>query len=311
MKTHKNSVFLKGFTLVELMVAMAITTIIVAILVQITSMSLDTWNRSRTEARAARQAKTLVDTMAHDLESLIVKRGNNLDWLYAEAVPAVGPENAENTNAAKLNFYTAAPDRYNGNLLNTAQNKGGDVSTVAYRLFYTDPIADKDDNNMETFVVYRMLVDPDVTYREFLGGEDLDQRWAGKESAIQTAQNFVCENIYQFSLTFNVVVEETKGNRVETQVVPVTISNSTSESEVREFRINGAGLIVPNFRGSNQITADQFRAGKITSVEISLSVISDTGLEQMRRRKLEGDAKAAFLSKNSFQYSKLVHLPTL
>ena len=44
----------RGFTLMELMVAMAITTIIVTVLVSITSIALDTWNRSRTELRASR-----------------------------------------------------------------------------------------------------------------------------------------------------------------------------------------------------------------------------------------------------------------
>jgi len=38
-----------GFTLMELIVAMAITTIIVSVLVSVTSIAMDTWNRSRSE----------------------------------------------------------------------------------------------------------------------------------------------------------------------------------------------------------------------------------------------------------------------
>ncbi|MEI8038730.1 MAG: type II secretion system protein, partial [Verrucomicrobiota bacterium] len=56
----------RGFTLIELLVAMVITTIIVSVLVSITSLAMDTWNRSRSELRAARQAKTMVDSMAND-----------------------------------------------------------------------------------------------------------------------------------------------------------------------------------------------------------------------------------------------------
>ncbi|MFT4177642.1 MAG: prepilin-type N-terminal cleavage/methylation domain-containing protein [Luteolibacter sp.] len=312
MKTHKNPHGFRGFTLMELMVAMAITTIIITILVTITSLSMDTWNRSRTETRAARQAKTMVDTMAHDLESLVARRGNNFDWLFAKAADAIGPADAQNTNAAELYFFTAAQDRYEGMLGDQRADKGGDVSSVAYRLAYRNPIgANQDNDSLATFVLYRKLVDPDDTYRRLLGREDLEQTWKTYERTIVEARNFVCENIYQFSLTFNVAVEVTTENITRTQVVPVTISNSPGSLEIREFRINGIGLLAPNFGGSRNVTADQFQAGKVISVEISLSVLSDNGLEQMRRRKLSGDAKADFLTKNSYQYTKLVQLPRL
>ena len=74
-----------GFTLMELMVAMAITTIIVTVLVSITSIALETWNRSRAELRASRQAKSMIDTLARDFESLVTRRGNNNEWLSAVA----------------------------------------------------------------------------------------------------------------------------------------------------------------------------------------------------------------------------------
>ncbi|MFT3992358.1 MAG: prepilin-type N-terminal cleavage/methylation domain-containing protein [Luteolibacter sp.] len=311
MKTPQNPLRSKGFTLMELMVAMAITTIIITILVTITSLSLDTWNRSRTETRAARQAKTMVDTMAHDMESLVARKGNNIDWLFVKAADAMGPENARNTNAAELYFFTAASDRYDGLLGDDKADKGGDVSSVAYKLAYLNPIGAKQDDALSTFVLYRKLVDPDDTYQRLLGREDLEQTWAAYEKTIEQSKNFVCENIYQFSLTFNVAVDVTTENITRTQVVPVTISNSTGTSEIKELRINGIGLLAPDFGGSRDITAEEFQAGKIISVEISLSVLSDTGLEQMRRRKLEGDAKAEFLAKNSFQYTKLVQLPKL
>ena len=83
MKTPRISSFKRGFTLMELMVAMAITTIIVTVLVSITSIAIDTWNRSRSELRAARQAKAMVDTMARDFESLVTRRGNENEWLSA------------------------------------------------------------------------------------------------------------------------------------------------------------------------------------------------------------------------------------
>ncbi|MDP4722403.1 MAG: type II secretion system GspH family protein, partial [Akkermansiaceae bacterium] len=75
----------RGFTLIELLVAMAITTLIVTVLVSITSLALDTWNRSRSEIRASRQAKAMVDSMASDFESMVSRRGNNFEWLFARS----------------------------------------------------------------------------------------------------------------------------------------------------------------------------------------------------------------------------------
>jgi prepilin-type N-terminal cleavage/methylation domain-containing protein len=42
----------KGFTLVELMAAMSVTSLIVLVMVSISGVALDTWSRSRSEVRA-------------------------------------------------------------------------------------------------------------------------------------------------------------------------------------------------------------------------------------------------------------------
>ena len=76
-----------GFTLLELMVAMSITALIVTVLVSITSIALDAWQRSRSEVRAARQAKAALETMAKDFESLLTRSGNSYEWLSARVEP--------------------------------------------------------------------------------------------------------------------------------------------------------------------------------------------------------------------------------
>ncbi len=131
MKTQRKSPPKKGFTLMELMVAMAITTIIVSVLVSITSMALETWNRSRSELRASRQAKTMIDTMARDFESLVTRRGNTSEWLSAVTAPNAIGEKLTSTNASELIFFTAVTDRYDGQIGTAYPNNVGDVSCVA------------------------------------------------------------------------------------------------------------------------------------------------------------------------------------
>ncbi|MDB4620218.1 prepilin-type N-terminal cleavage/methylation domain-containing protein, partial [Akkermansiaceae bacterium] len=53
----------KGFTLAELLVAMAITVVLVSLTVVITGSALDAWRGARNEIRAARQAKIMLDAL--------------------------------------------------------------------------------------------------------------------------------------------------------------------------------------------------------------------------------------------------------
>jgi prepilin-type N-terminal cleavage/methylation domain-containing protein len=300
-----------GFTLIELMVAMAITTIIVGVLISITAIALDTWTRSRSEIRAARQAKAMADTMARDFEALVTRRGNNFQWLHAESEPDLpGPTAMRSSNASELIFFTAATDRYEG-AINTADDRGGDVSCVSYRLQYQDPIAGNE-TAFSTFALYRLLVNPDETFEDLLGKESLDQAFSNYESRLGEVENFVCENIYQFTITFNVEVTQAAtggatGSRKLT--VPVSLGPGAGGGRVDAFRIMGTGLDLAR-SPSSSVTLDELKAGRLASMQVSLTVLSDFGMEQMRRRTFPTDAaKAEFLAKNSFQYSKLVELP--
>jgi prepilin-type N-terminal cleavage/methylation domain-containing protein len=159
-----------GFTLIELLVAMAITTIIVTVLVSITALSLDTWNRSRSEIRAARQGKAMIDSMAQDLESLVLRKGNSFEWLNAQSKPSTeGPNGRPSPNAIDFFFFSAATDRYNGQIGVANVDMGGDVSSIAYQLRYKDPISNGTDDKFKTFVLYRKIVNPDRTFTSLLG----------------------------------------------------------------------------------------------------------------------------------------------
>jgi prepilin-type N-terminal cleavage/methylation domain-containing protein len=281
-----------GFTLLELLVAMTITTIIVTVLISITAIAVDVWNRSRSELRAARQAKSMVDTMARDLESLVVRIGNNYQWLTAETDR---PENS--SNAARLIFYTAATDRYEGEL-GTARDEGGDVSCVGYQLDWEDPLYSGGTQKFETFVLYRRLVDPKPVFVNLLGKEDLVQAFDSLGGRMQADENFVCENIYQFTITFHVDIPSKTSPPGPPEQRRLVIQPSGGKSE---FRVTGNGIVTLP-------AEEELRAAKLKSVGISLTVLSDSAIDQLRKRPVLKD-DAAWLTKNSFQYSKQVHLP--
>jgi prepilin-type N-terminal cleavage/methylation domain-containing protein len=312
MKTHSASAIKRGFTLMELMVAMAITSIIVTVLVSITSIALDTWNRSRSELRASRQAKSMIDSMARDFESLVTRSGNKNQWLSAVANDSgtpIGSTNLKSTNASELIFFTAVTDRYNGQIGDATADKGGDVSCVAYQLSYRDPVGPVG-SKFETFVLNRQLLNPDETFNNLLGKEDLVTAFSGYKASVADSKNFVCENVFQFSVTFHVQVTKTVSSVPTVSNVPVTIGRTNSTQTTKTFKILGTGIESEITGGT--VTADELRGGRITSMEMSVTVISDLGIDQLRTRSFADEkAKAAFLAKNSYQYTKLVQLSTM
>ncbi len=307
MKTPRISQLKRGFTLMELMVAMAITTIIVTVLVSITSIAVDTWNRSRAELRAARQAKAMVDTMARDFESLVTRRGNENEWLSAESPTSsnLGPSSLQSTNSADLIFFSGSTDRYDGNIGSSA-DKGGDVSCVGYRLMYRDPV-DQNGTNFKTFVLNRILVNPDETFKNLLGQKDLENAFNSYSSSLEDIENFVCENVFQFTVTFHVEVTQGTGSSAKLVTVPVTVGQTSSGQVTKTFKIKGTGIEADVT--SSGVTADEIKAGRVKSMEISLTVISDAGIDQLRNRPFSGNQQAEFMSKYSYQYTKLVQLP--
>lgn len=317
MKTQRNLSIRRGFTLMELMVAMAITTIIVTVLVSITSIALDTWNRSRAELRASRQAKSMIDTMARDFESLVTRRGNTSEWLSALAPDNPIGGNLKSTNASDLIFFTAATDRYDGRIGDPAADRGGDVSCVAYSLEYKDPLAASGTGTFETFVLNRLLVNPDETFERLLGKTDSTNAARSLSSVFSTAygsqladaENFVCENVYQFSVSFHVQITDTTQTPPALVNYPITIGQFNTGQTTNNFTIQGTGI--KTGLGAGRFTADQVASGRITAMEVSVTVISDFGIDQLRNRNFTGPQEAAFLAKHSYEYSKLVQLPTM
>lgn len=300
MKTPRAIQSKRGFTLIELLVAMTITTIIVTVLVSITSIAIDTWNRSRSELRASRQAKTMVDSMARDFEALVVRKGNANEWLSAITRQ---PDGGGSTNAARLVFFSAATDRYNGQIGVQNVDLGGDVSCVAYELNWKDPIEGTSGGNFKTFVLNRALVDPKPTFDTLLGKPEIGDLFASTYGADLTkSENFLCENVFQFTVTFHLEVPPvTTGTGTGTaqptnEIVTIKPSGGTTK-----FSIKGTGI-------DTTPVNDKVKTARITAVGISLTVLSDSGVEALRKNSsLAG--KADWLAKNSFQYSKLIQLP--
>jgi hypothetical protein len=190
---------------------------------------------------------------------------------------------------------------------------GGDVSCVSYQLKWQDAVKGEEDDKSATFVLYRLLVNPDETFKELLGKEDLDQAFSGKYSSkVSEVENFVCENVYQFTLTYQVeVTKPASGGGSTTQTFPVRVTLGDSGAG-KELRLRGNGIETPNLSTgslSPQVTADELKAGRLTGVEIGITVLSDAAVIRLNNSSLDQKVREKILAQESFQYSRTVELP--
>jgi len=300
----------RGFTLLELMVAMAITALIVTVLVSITGIALDSWRRSRAQVRAASQAKAALEIMSKDFESLLVRSGNSYQWLVARVEPELasggsglgGPQDNQMPNAAQIVFFNSATDRYDGEI-GGSKDEGGDVTTVGYRLIYRDPILDRDEGQgaYPVFALYRNLIDPKLTFDKLLGKTDLIAAYKNFQSDDYKPENFVVENIFGLTLTFVVEYEDSKEPGVmKTQRISI-MQSGTGSSATREFIIAGDGIKMNGGGGSKDVAN-----GRVISVDISITILSDFGLQQAAKTSIPTDQ---IIREHGFHYSKSVIVP--
>jgi prepilin-type N-terminal cleavage/methylation domain-containing protein len=72
----------KGFTLIELMVAIGVTALLVSLMLTITINVLGGWNKSSGSLTSGNQARLVLDMISRDLQGAIIKKDDNV-WLAA------------------------------------------------------------------------------------------------------------------------------------------------------------------------------------------------------------------------------------
>jgi hypothetical protein len=173
---------------------------------------------------------------------------------------------------------------------------------------YQDPVEGTEEENSSTFVLYRKLVNPDETFQQLLGKDDLKAAFQTFESKVKDVENFVCENIYQFTLTYLVEVTQTTGTTTTTVPVRVTLGETGAG---KELILRGNGIETDASAGSIKptVTEEELKAGRLTGVEIGITVLSDAAVIRLAQEGLSDKVREKILAQESFQYSRVVELP--
>ena len=293
MKISTNQNKPKGFTLVELIISMAVTMVIIGVLMAMTRVAVKGMTSAQNATRYSRIAQDVMSTMTKDLEGIVIRSGNDYEWVNVSVSDASGTElgpSSEMKNPIEISFFSAVTDRYDGEI-GTNDDKGGDISLVRYKLVHQDVIG----GNYPVFSLYRKRVDPDVTFTSHLAKQALT-----KFTDTVTGNDFLAENVFDMTVSFNFELYKDDGTTVYRRV-PVQISgvDKTLSIKGNEVLVNGSTLVVGD--------ADSAR---LASADISILVLSDKGMKGVDKANLSTTAKLSeYLKKHGKHFSKSVVLP--
>lgn len=324
MKLGKKSLY-RGFTLIELMTAMAITGMLVVVIMQLTNQSIDLWRAVSEDVSTSTRSRAALQTLSHDFESFQMRGyDNKYQWLFAKADESMDnvPKGLSIPRSAQCVFFACAPDRNPSVSSSTSLRKNyrqarahnrdtqGDVNAIGYRLMFRDQIlnlpgVEGDEPGVyPLFSLYRQVVSPRDSFEQLLGKENLESAYVRFED--DDEKNFLCENIMELNITFNIRYASSQADaeegRVEYEVVsvPIVASNRrTNKVAVYGDRIVAGGSTYENAR--------------IDSAMLSITVLTEEGVamvEQIRQGRRRPPRKIAdFFAKYTRSYSRLVSVP--
>ena len=315
----------RGFTLVELVTAMAITAVLVFIIMELTKQSISIWKRMQDDSASVSTSTLALQTLCRDLESFQVRSGGtNFQWLYAEVDNAMqgAPKSLRIPKSARCIFFTCAQDRHPAigsqsssrnsyrDIVSSNVDTQGDVSAVGYRLMFRDQVLNLPNRAGDTtifplFSLYRQVISPRDTYDYLLGREDLNSAYKRYESSED--KNFLCENIVEMSLIFNIeYADESTSSRdgqvtYKREVVPIL--SSSAQSGERRFRLFSDRAIAGG---------SEMKNAHVVSAEISMTVLTEEGvalIEQVRLNQRHAPKLEEFFSRYTQSFARSVTLP--
>jgi len=177
----------KAFTLIEIMAAAAIMTVVFTVVLSMASRVLTTWNRTSGEVRASYEAKVLLKMLQDDFEAMALKTTGG-SWMqisydervgmlsggdYMDSVPLKPPQIA-------FFSHTMARPRYSvdGYTQGTYERTPipGTLCAIKYRIGLKNPFLESASNPNENekqynafYGLYRSVIDAETTFESVLG----------------------------------------------------------------------------------------------------------------------------------------------
>lgn len=314
----------RGFTLVELMTAMAITSILVFIILQLTNQAVDLWKGVTQDVSTTTRSRSALQSMSHDMESFQMRAGDNkYEWLFAVADDAVKgvPKGLSIPKSAHCVFFACPPDR-NPSVSSSvslrsnyrearAHNRDtqGDVTAISYRLMYRDQILNLPGTEKgevgayPLFSLYRHVVPPRTTFDTLLGKDNLEGAYS--VYAGEDEKKFLCENILEMNLEFTVRYPAGKADAKKGRVAYKTVSVPVVSSRNKTHKVRVFGDRV-------EVDGTTYENARIVAANISITVVTEEGMaliNQIRLGRRRAPKAAEFFSRYTRSFARKVNMP--
>ena len=328
-----------AFTLIELLAAMTITTVLVLVIVALTSRGVDIWRWVLQDVRTTTLARTAMDTMTKDFESMQFRPGNPFEWMLVQRdsdlvsragktkvsrkkgrssslnearvnLMTMGPEGAKITNASQLVFFTTATDH---NPAKSSMDMRND------RIIGDVNCATAESDGFPVYSLYRNLISAEDTVRNLLGQQDLWSAYARYQQDETVPSNFLVENIVEMTLIFEVDYQKKIGNSGSNKsdkdasqrasvLVPVMTTGANRLGSCTQMDVYGNRL---DIIGSS-VNIDDLKSGRVTAVTISMTVVTDEGMalvDQIRQKKRPAPSPEEFFERYTRSFTQRIALP--
>lgn len=325
MKFSRISVVARGgFTLIELITAMAITSILVLVIMQLTNQGIDLWNNVREDVSTTSRSRVALQVMSHDFESFQMRAGNNrYEWMFAKDSDelAGAPKGLKIPRSVQCVFFACAPDRNPSVSSSTslrsnyrearAHNRDtqGDVSAIGYRLMYRDQILNlpgsdgEDAGAFPLFSLYRQVVSPRDSFEQLMGRDSLEAAYGSFEQ--EDEKKFLCENIIEMNLSMTIRYSDETADAESGRVGYRSLTVPVISSGSKRSKINVYGDRI-------EVNGATYRNARIAMVSISMTVLTEEGVgvvNQMRTGRRRAMKQAEFFARYTKSFSHLVALP--
>lgn len=251
-QTRQKSLANHGFTLVELLVAATVTTILVGLLLSVTNAILENFGRVTETSIRQGDSSFAIDQMVQDLEGLAIPNAPG-----AEALQST-PEEVNGMEGTWLTFLSTTTDDDPETL---GARHTGATRSVSYRLAHQNPIDGEDTDPV--YALYRTVGSARHTFEYSMDVDDLQEDyWDNLEETAEIPAPSDPTDIEGF-LAGNVVAFHVRFLRADT-------SNWTNPGD--DIRIGSDGVSV------NNTVVD----GGFTAAEVMLTVVTPTGMSRLQ-----------------------------
>jgi prepilin-type N-terminal cleavage/methylation domain-containing protein len=275
----------KAFSLIELMVAVAIAMILALIIGQMMSSVLKVWTREKGLLRKNMDARSVMDLMVSDLESIVIRQkvmvsnssANSAEWLHKEN--DVSQQDGYLSSPSAWLMFLAAPVDKDSSL-------NGDVNALSYRLGYMDPISSS--GSVKMMGLFRAKRTTTDTFANVLGINNFLPYWSGGGIETQGKNDFLIANIVDFQVSFQAINPD--GSTVQ---IPPSATVRLGDT-LGDANNNPLPNVDPN--------------AKLQSIDVILTLISEEDAQHLRALSGNPAAQAKIAQQSGQRYVRRLRL---